>query len=163
MGALSAGLIAGIAGAASAASQPSARPAVTTASGQEDDSVHAQVYNTVEVTNETGKDLKVASIKIVGGAPNIPVFKDFLWVPVTGDVLAAGEKKTYGVSYNNKDYLNPEVTLEFKDNEGNSARYTTETWFDGGSTLTKDDSTYYKVHGGNAAPGQWTHPTIKNP
>ncbi|MER7960374.1 hypothetical protein [Streptomyces sp. NPDC096030] len=54
------------------------------------------------------------------------------------------------------------MTLEFKDSEGRTARYTTKTWIDGGSTLTTDETTHYRVDGSNAGPGQITVLTLKN-
>ncbi|MER7959678.1 hypothetical protein [Streptomyces sp. NPDC096030] len=55
------------------------------------------------------------------------------------------------------------MTLEFTDMEGRSARYTTETWFDGGSSVTREYGTHYVVHGGGAGPGQHTVLSLRNP
>ncbi|MER7960207.1 hypothetical protein [Streptomyces sp. NPDC096030] len=163
-GVLAAGLAASGAGAASAAGQPAVQPAAVVAeAAAEGDEVQARAFNTVTVTNETGRALTVSGISVKGGHQGTSPFTgDGLWTPATGDVLPAGGKESYGTKHNRYVYLTPEVTVEFKDSEGRSARYTTVAWYDGGSTVTKDDSTYYKVHGSNAGPGQFTMLSIRN-
>ncbi|MFF7183605.1 hypothetical protein [Streptomyces sp. NPDC008121] len=169
---MSACMTIGLAGAASAG-QPRWQGAAVSAGAAQDEAgtlgsgapwLCYCTYNTVSVTNNTDKPLTLAAVTVANRPYEEAVLLHSnygMWRPKAGDVLQPGKRGLYPVIH--WIWNNPQVALEFKDTEGRSARYFTETWGDGGSTLTKDDRTYYKVNGNHAAPGQWTMISLANP
>ncbi|MFF7183589.1 hypothetical protein [Streptomyces sp. NPDC008121] len=176
---LSGCLTAGIAGAASATSpapQAGMSPSSAVASAPymtPGDDVQAQgVYNTVRITNDTGKDLKLTDMRI-----KEPSGKDWwgtyeqvieghlhLWRPLPNSyehdsTIKAGATREYGVTAYS--WATPVVEMTFKDDEGRTAKYETMSYTHGGSLLTKPLSSDYWVDGVGATGGQKTNISIQ--
>ncbi|MFF7183337.1 hypothetical protein [Streptomyces sp. NPDC008121] len=123
------------------------------------------VYNTVDVTNNTGEKLTLTSLDIESSHSGYHYSYDQailqdggLWLPRVGDTLEPGETRSYGVIF--WSHYTPEVYTNFEDEKKRKTTFATYSWADGGSTVSMRMGQGLWPLGSNAAPGQHTKISI---